>query len=326
MKSIDQFIGQSPLIIHSSLSQLRYLILCEGLSVSKNKNQQRTRCYVWSILSQTSMERSTQIYMSLLQLGPCPAPILQKIKNDTFRTLQTDMRFISTVSEDSLVRCLSCFAWQMLQKEESEEESEEENLNRKNNNTNKSKSNQVSTYVQGMNVLLAPLLYSCPSEPMAFQLFSTLCYNIIPTYLNSNLSGVHIGAKLLDICLKIIDPKLSKFLSDNLLTAEIYGIPSILTLSSCNKPLDQVCKLWDFMFAYGFHMNILFVVAFLVTIRGKILGSDSPMNLLTRQLPEFDADEIIRLGVGFVARIPTDIYSLLVEHLTNPHLNIPYND
>ncbi|QLQ80126.1 hypothetical protein HG537_0D01260 [Torulaspora globosa] len=311
MSSIERFIAQPPFIIHSSLAQLRYLILSEGIQASNAKQLQRLRCYVWSVLSRTSMERSTQIYLSFLQLGPVPQPILQKIKNDTFRTLQTDPKFITVVSEESLVRCLSCFAWQSLQMQR---------------NGSVNKIHQVSTYVQGMNVLLAPLLYSSPSEPMAFQLFSKLCYTIIPTYLDNNLTGVHNGAKLLDICLKIIDPKLSKFLSDNLLTAEIYGIPSILTLSSCNRPLDQVCKLWDFMFAYGFHMNILFVVALLVTVRTKILKSESPMNLLTRQLPEFDADEIIKLGVGFVAKIPSEYYNLLVQHLTEPNLTIPYDD
>ncbi|CCE90842.1 Bub2p TDEL_0B07130 [Torulaspora delbrueckii] len=312
MSSIEKFISQPPFILQSSLAQLRYLILSEGLPASNDKHQQRVRCYVWSVLARTSMERSTQIYLSLLQLGSAPQPIFQKIKNDTFRTLQTDPKFINVVSEDSLIRCLSCFAWQCLQIQRDED--------------GNGSAHQVSTYVQGMNVLMAPLLYSCPSEPMAFQLFSTLCYSLIPTYLDSNLTGVHNGARLLDICLKIIDPKLSKFLSDNLLTAEIYGIPSILTLSSCNKPLDQVCKLWDFMFAYGFHMNILFVVALLVTIRTRILNSESPMNLLTRQLPDFDADEIIKLGVGFVAKIPSDYYNLLVQHLTDPNLTIPYDE
>ncbi|CCE65938.1 hypothetical protein TPHA_0N01570 [Tetrapisispora phaffii CBS 4417] len=336
MSSIEQFIEQSPLLIQSSLSQLRYLILCEGLPVATNKREQRLRSNVWSILSQTSMERSTQLYMALVQLGPCPPVILQKIKNDTFRTLQTDPIFKKTVSEESLIRCLSCFAWQTLQRAEEEEHinnydgndantSLDENNSSSYANSRNRNNRQVSTYVQGMNLILAPLLYSCPSESMAFQLFSSLCYNIIPTYINSNISGAHNGAKLLDICLKIIDPKLSKFLSDNLLTAEIYGLPSILTLSSCNKPLDQVCKLWDFMFAYGFHMNILFVVSLLVTNRDKIMESDYPMNLLTRDMPNFEADEIIRLGVGFVARIPSDIYTLLVEHLTKSDLTIPYN-
>lgn len=299
MTSIEDLISNPPLLLHSSLSQLRYLILSEGLPISEDKQQQRTRCYVWTVLSQTSMEASTQRYLALLKLGPPSTTIYQKIKNDTSRTFQTDPNFRNRVSEDALIRCLSCFAWQTQQRRQ------------------KTRFGRipVSTYVQGMNVLLAPLLYSCPSEPMAYQLFTKLCYEMIPTYLTKNLNGAQNGAKLLDISLRIIDPKLSKFLSDNLLTAEIYGMPSILTLSSCNKPLDQVIKLWDFMFAYGFHMNILFVVAFLVKMRSKVFKSDSPVNLL-RQFPDFDADEIIRLGVGFIAKIPAQIYDLLVDHLT----------
>ncbi|CAL9727575.1 mitotic check point protein Bub2p [Monosporozyma unispora] len=298
--TIESFISYPPLLVHSSLSQLRYLILSEGLPVESAKNSKRLRCYVWSILSRTSMDNCTNDYVDLLKLGPPQSPIYDKIKNDTGRTLQTDQSFKQTVSEESLVRCLSCFAWQTQELENRIE---------------------VSTYVQGMNILLAPLLYTCPSEPMAFKLFSTLCYSIIPTYITHNLIGVANGAKLLDICLKLIDPKLSKFLSDNLLTAEIYGMASILTLSSCNKPLHQVCKLWDFMFAYGFHMNILFIIGMLVKIRKKIFNADSPMNLL-KDLPPFDADEIIRVGVGFLPKIPSRIYTLLVEHLTNPELSI----
>ncbi|CCF56815.1 hypothetical protein KAFR_0B05190 [Kazachstania africana CBS 2517] len=305
MSSIEKFITKPPILVHSSLSQLRYLILSEGIPASSEKNQQRLRCYIWSILSRTSMEDCTNTYLDLLDLGPPLPPIYKKIKNDTYRTFQTDPKFKHSVSEEALTRCLSCFALQTLHK------------GKQNPNEN-----QISTYVQGMNILLGLLLYSCPTEPMAFRLFSKLCYSIIPTYITHNLIGVRNGAKLLDICLKIIDSKLSKFLSDNLLTAEIYGMPSILTLSSCNKPLDQVRKLWDFMFAYGFHMNILFVVAMLVTIRNKILESESPMNLM-KDLPDFDADEIIRLGVGFLPKIPPHIYDLLVNHLTDPNISIP---
>lgn len=319
---MEKFITHPPLLVHSSLSQLRYLILSEGIPVSprdgseKFKNVQRVRCYVWSILSRTSMERCTHHYLSLLQLGPPHAHILQKIKNDTSRTLQTDAKFRNLVTEEALIRCLSCFAW-----ETEKRDYNDKYISNRHGNPDGDDDVEVSTYVQGMNVLLAPLLYSCPSESMAFQLFTTLCYRIIPTYLTRSLVGAQNGSKLLDMCLRIIDPKLSKYLADNLLTAEIYGMPSILTLSSCNKPLDQVCKLWDFMFAYGFHMNVLFVVAQLVTIRTKILQSESPMNLL-RQLPEFDADEIIRLGVGFIAKIPADLYDLLIKHMTDPDITI----
>ena len=298
--TIESFISRPPLLVHSSLSQLRYLILSEGLPVESAKNLRRLRCYIWSILSRTSMDNCTNEYIELLKLGAPQSPIYDKIKNDTGRTFQTDQSFKEIVSEEALIRCLSCFAWQTQETESRFE---------------------ITTYVQGMNILLAPLLYTCPSEPMAFRLFSTLCYSLVPTYITNNLVGVANGAKLLDICLKLIDPKLSKFLGDNLLTAEIYGMPSILTLSSCNKPLDQVCKLWDFMFAYGFHMNILFIIGMLVKIRKKIFKADSPMNLL-KDLPEFDANEIIRVGIGFLPKIPSNVYSMLVEHLTNPDLSI----
>ena len=305
MSSIEKFISKPPLIVYSSLAQLRYLILSEGIPATGDRHEQRLRAYVWSILSRTSMEHATSIYITLVNQDAPQSAIYNKIKNDTGRTFQTSAKFKSVVSEDALTRCLSCFAWQTQQLYK-------EDPSRKN----------ISTYVQGMNVLLAPLLYSCPSEPIAFQLFSSLCYSQIPTYITHNLIGVRNGAKLLDICLRIIDPKLSQFLNDNLLTAEIYGMPSILTLSGCNKPLDQVCRLWDFMFAYGFHMNILFIVAMLVTIRGQILRSDSPMNLM-KDLPEFDADEIIKLGVGFLPKIPARTYDLLVRHLTETDISIP---
>lgn len=301
MSTLEKFLGQQPLIVHSSLAQLRYLVLSEGIPLSKDKSAGRLRCNVWSVLTRCSMDGATSDYVLLVRRGPPPHPIYSKIKNDTFRTLNTDPQFVACVSEDAITRCLSCFAWSVLDGD--------------------ADGFHLSTYVQGMNVLLAPILYTCPSEPIAYRIFRSLCHDHIRTYLNQSLTGVHNGAKLLDMCLKVIDPKLSKFLADNLLTAEIYGIPSILTLSSCTKPLDQVCKLWDFMFAYGFHMNILFIVAQLVVIRTRILKSASPMNLL-RNFPEFDAEEIIRLGVGFVAKLPSHMYDLLVQHLQDPDLVI----
>ncbi|CCC67380.1 hypothetical protein NCAS_0A08220 [Naumovozyma castellii] len=326
MSSIEEFITQSPIIVQSSLSQLRYLILSDGLPAINNSKTQKIRCYVWSILSRTSMNGTTQNYLNLLQFGPPSNKIFKKITDDTFRTFPTDSDFTSQVPKDVLTRSLSCFAWQ------TEERNEIIKLDRPtdkgthlldaNSDPTLSKI-EISTYVQGMNVLMATTLYACPTEPMAFQIFSTLCYSMIPTYVTTNMIGARNGVKLLDLCLKIIDPKLSNFLSRQLLTAEIYGLPSILTFSSCNKPLIQAVKLWDFMFAYGFHMNILLVVAMLVSIRKQILESSNPMNLITRNLPAFNADELISLGVGFIAKIPIEIYDLLVNHLTDPDIKIP---
>ena len=43
-----------------------------------------------------------------------PSPMFNKIRNDTFRTLATDMEFREKVGEERLVRCLEAFVWRQL--------------------------------------------------------------------------------------------------------------------------------------------------------------------------------------------------------------------
>ncbi|CAJ0905456.1 13378_t:CDS:2 [Entrophospora sp. SA101] len=109
------------------------------------------------------------------------------------------------------------------------------------------------TYVQGMNVLAAPFLFVMP-ELDAFYSFSAFIQHFCPLYVTPNLEG------LLDKCLEIIDSNLFIYLKSKNLTAEIYAFPSVLTFCACTPPLDQVLKLWDFLFAYGVHLNILYSI------------------------------------------------------------------
>ena len=41
-----------------------------------------------------------------------------------------------------------------------------------------------------------------------------------------------------------------------------------------------------------------------------------------KDLQEFDANEIIRVRIGFLPKVPSNVYSMLLEHLTNPDLTI----
>ena len=63
---------------------------------------------VWKTLLGISEEISAKEYMRLLKLGRCH--VYEKIKCDTFRTLATDKKFKSVVSEDQLTRVLNAFA------------------------------------------------------------------------------------------------------------------------------------------------------------------------------------------------------------------------
>jgi cell cycle arrest protein BUB2 len=52
------------------------------------------------------------------------------------------------------------------------------------------------TYVQGMNVLAAPFLYTMPSELEAFFCFSKFIEESCPLYVQPTLEGVHMGLKV----------------------------------------------------------------------------------------------------------------------------------
>lgn len=286
--SIEQFIELPQIIMENGLSQLRYMILIEGLSTPEGYEQCPYRSYVWSILCKVPVfpvHKYNKIITNAT--GSLPPELYQKIKNDTFRTLMNDRKFHSKVSEQTLMRILAAVAV--------------------------STKNKVG-YVQGMNVLLAPIAYVChKSEPQAFALLHHIVTHQIPLYITPNLDGVHTGLHLVDIVLKIIDPVLSSYLDSKFLKAEIYAFPSLLTLSACTPPLKSLLKLWDFLFAYGTHMNILFIVAQLIINRSTLLESPQPMKLL-RNFPDLEENDIIKLSLSFIPELPKQLYDLIVRH------------
>lgn len=132
---------------------------------------------------------------------------------------------------------------------------------------------EPGTYVQGMNVLAAPFLYAARSEAEAFVAFHRFITIECPGYVRGAMDGVHKGLALVDKVLAIVDPKLSLYLIGKGMNAEIYAFASVLTMCACTPPLPEVLRLWDFLFAYGAHLNILCIVAQLVILRNSILSS-----------------------------------------------------
>jgi cell cycle arrest protein BUB2 len=128
-------------------------------------------------------------------------------------------------------------------------------------------------YVQGMNVLCGPFLYASRSEVEAFTGFEKLITHECPGYVRGSMEGVHKGLALVDRVLEIVDPKLYAHLMSHRMEAKIYGFASVLTMCACTPPLPEVLQLWDFLFAYGPHLNLLCIVAQLVLIRTDILTS-----------------------------------------------------
>src|SRR6201999_1394911 len=103
--------------------------------------------------------------------------------------------------------------------------------------------------------------------------FERCISNEVPAYVRGSMEGVHKGLAIVDKLLAIIDPELSHYLLSKSMKAEIYAFPSVLTMCACTPPLPEVLQLWDFLFAYGPHLNILCIVAQLTIMRSQILQS-----------------------------------------------------
>ena len=132
---------------------------------------------------------------------------------------------------------------------------------------------EPGVYVQGMNVLCAPFLYVARSEAEAFAAFHQFITKECPGYVRGTLDGVHRGVALVDKCLAIVDASLYTYLHSKGMSADIYAFASVLTMCACTPPLPEVLLLWDFLFAFGSHMNILCICAQLVILRDSILSN-----------------------------------------------------
>ncbi|CAH0028672.1 unnamed protein product [Clonostachys rhizophaga] len=303
-----------------ALESARWKVIDEGVK-SAEDGMSTVRIYVWLLLLDAPI-MSTDDYLALVHRGASPA--YSKIRNDTFRTLTTDPLFRRRVSEASLIRLLNAIAWKLSDAMEEERQSRPNSRGRTSMGrlslaSNASESSQgkssaeAGIYVQGMNVLAAPFLYAARSEAEAFVAFHSLLTRECPGYIRGAMDGVHRGLALVDKVLAIVDPKLAMYLTAKGLAAEIYAFPSVLTLCACTPPLPEVLRLWDFLFAYGPHLNIVCIVAQLTIMRTQILQSPSP-NKVLRSFPSLNAELVKNVTIGIIKKIPDDVYSEIVSH------------
>lgn len=273
--------------IESSLRELRYLVLLNKVDADMSSS----RIYLWLALFNVAAF-PTDEYLGLVLRGRSPA--YAKIKNDTFRTLASDKMFKRRVTEASLSRLLNAVVWKNYDALEgvSSRSASAAGHHRYitttpdravalNNDTPPSRRNYSSSrpgtapssqelYVQGMNVLCAPFLYVARSEVEAFALFHYFITRECPAYVRSTMDGVHRGIRLMDRCLEVVDAELAARLryKDQL---TVFAFPSVMTLCACTPPLKEVLHLWDFLFAYGPHLNILCIIAQLLKMRNALM-------------------------------------------------------
>ena len=117
------------------------------------------------------------------------------------RTLATDNNFKSRVREDMLVRLLDAFVWRSTEAMESTSPTSPTFPHPpatygRSRQSQQSNQRLAFNYVQGMNVLAAPFLYTMPTEVEAFYSFARFIERACPLYVQPTLEGVHRGLKV----------------------------------------------------------------------------------------------------------------------------------
>ncbi|KAK3714669.1 CDC16 protein [Vermiconidia calcicola] len=339
MTHLDLFLQKGPANgdTVAGLEELRRIVLLDGIP-SNSDGMSELRIYIWLILLNAPPLR-TKAYLDLVGQGASPA--YAKIRNDTFRTLTTDPLFRRRVSENSLTRVLNAIAWKLADANEARVNGwmspptlsvppsldggadvfhSPASMSARHTRGSVTEGSEAGDgpstshagvgYVQGMNVMAAPFLYAAKSEVEAFAAFDRYITSECPGYVRGSMEGVHKGLAIVDQILDLVDPKLAAHLLSKGMKAEIYAFPSVLTLCACTPPLPEVLRLWDFLFAYGPHLNLLCIVSQLVLIRDQLLNSPNPK-------PDFKplkAQKVIDYTVNFARKIPDDMYEQMLAH------------
>ncbi|KAJ2034966.1 CDC16 protein, partial [Coemansia sp. S16] len=228
-------------------------------------------------------------------LRRCPSPSADKINNDAFRTLAADAEFRAHVTTASIVRVLNALL-----------------------SAPDRSASDPPRYVQGMNTLAAPFLYVM-GEGASFYAFRQFLRRECPLYARPSLPGVHACVQLVDECLAFADPPLFSHLRRHGAVAKIYAFPAAMTLSASVGPLRQVIRLWDFLLAFGVHLNVVCIVAQLLSMRELLITTQSPMAFL-RSWPPLRAESVIRRTREIYDILPLALRMRIKMHAHDPEL------
>ncbi|ETO06944.1 cell division control protein, partial [Reticulomyxa filosa] len=167
-------------------------------------------------------------------------------------------------------------------------------------------------YVQGMDVIAAMLLLNM-SELDAFATFYALLENHLPTYWvtfpeEHGLAGAFGSTMLVYEIIRLVDKKLSDHLNDPRIHPFACFFPVMSSLLSITKPIVEVMRLWDFLFAFGVHMIVPCVAAQVMAMKELILSQPPhlvPARVISqRNWPKLKASEVI-------AKVMKDILPVL---------------
>ncbi|KAJ2745563.1 CDC16 protein [Coemansia sp. BCRC 34301] len=277
--------------VSSSMRELRGMVAANG-GLPLGSDDRRLRSTMWLAMLEV---RGVAPEGYAQALRRCPSASADKINNDAFRTLAADAEFRAHVTTASIVRVLNALL-----------------------SAPDRSASDPPRYVQGMNTLAAPFLYVM-GEGASFYAFRQFLRRECPLYARPSLPGVHACVQLVDECLAFADARLFSHLRRHGAVAKIYAFPAAMTLSASVGPLRQVVRLWDFLLAFGVHLNVVCIVAQLLSMRELLITTPTPMAFL-RSWPPLRAESVIRRTCEIYESLPEPLRRRIKLHAHDARL------
>jgi len=267
------------------------------IEVPPIRNTEMTmRGRVWKVLLGINGIKQSE-YLSLVARKECKC--YAKIRGDTGRTFATDDLFQQRVNEQRLVRVLNSFTHKF-----------------------------DKTYVQGMDVLAGGMLFVMP-EIDAFAGISRLINECFPLYWitseNGAMVGAYAGAILVKDVLMESDTDVYRKLSG--FHPHMYAFAAITSISGIAPPFTELLRLWDFIFCFGVHVNVLCVAAQIILQRDRILtttGTKIMSEVLAqRKWPHLDAKRVIDKTMQILPKVRknSNLWRRILLHTVDQQLS-----
>lgn len=260
------------------------------------KTEMTMRGRVWKVLLGINGIKQSE-YLSLVRKRECRC--YSKIRGDTGRTFATDILFQQRVNEQRLVRVLNSFTHKF-----------------------------DKTYVQGMDVLAGGMLFVMP-EIDAFAGISRLINECFPLYWITGETGAMVGAYAGAILVKDVlmesDEQVYRKLSG--FHPHMYAFAAITSISGIAPPFTELLRLWDFIFCFGVHVNVLCVAAQIILQRDRILRTNGNKImsevLAQRKWPRLDAKEVIDVTMQILPKVKknTNLWERVLLHTVQKDLS-----
>lgn len=185
-----------------------------------------------------------------------------------------------------------------------------------------SKTNTAIQYVQGMNEILAPILYVLCTDPPgenvedveadAFYCFSRLMAEIDGCFcrrLDDSMLDTHSTIGKYNALLATLDPELFMHFAALGLDPRFYALRWLSLLFSQELRLPDTLRLWDSLFAdeRRFEFLIFFACAMVITLKSDFMERDFAEALeLLQNYPPMDIAEVIKFAKHMRATTPKE--------------------